>query len=104
MCPLDPALLAPPYKRFRVSPELADAYMHLFVNRPEYSIQAAQPMMNGKVGWYLARDRNTREPNDSTMPLSVLTWTASTPSISIQSIRGHSARSGLRSMRTMTAA
>jgi hypothetical protein len=38
MCPLDPALLAPPYKRFRVSPELADAYMHLFVNRPEYSI------------------------------------------------------------------
>ncbi len=62
MCPLDPALLAPPYKRFRVSPELADAYMHLFVNRLEYSIQAAQPMMNGKVGWYLARDRNTREP------------------------------------------
>ena len=62
MCPLDPALLAPPYKRFLVSPELADAYMHLFVNRLEYSIQAAQPMMNGKVGWYLARDRNTREP------------------------------------------
>jgi hypothetical protein len=62
MCPLDPALLAPPYKRFRVSPELADVYMQLFVNRLEYSIQAAQPMMNGKVGWYLARDRNTREP------------------------------------------
>ena len=61
MCPLDPALLAPPYKHFRVSPALADDYMHLFVNRPEYSIQAAQPMMNGKVGWYLARDRNTRE-------------------------------------------
>jgi hypothetical protein len=36
--------------------------MQLFVNRLEYSIQAAQPMMNGKVGWYLARDRNTREP------------------------------------------
>ena len=59
MCPLDPALLAPPYKRFRVSRELADDYIRLFVNRAEYSLQATKPMLSGKVGWYLARDRHT---------------------------------------------
>jgi hypothetical protein len=62
MCPLDPALLAPPYKRFRVSRELADQYIQLFVNRPEYSMQASKPMMNGRIGWYLARDRNSGQP------------------------------------------
>jgi hypothetical protein len=104
MCPLDPALLAPPYKRFRVSPELADAYMQLFVNRLEYSIQAAQPMMNGKVGWYLARDRNTREPKllDNA---TVRAHMDGEHTINLYSIlRGHSARSGWRSTRTMTAA
>lgn len=62
MCPLDPALLAPPYKRFRVSRALADDYMELFINRREYSIQATKPMMNGKIGWYLARHYKTKEP------------------------------------------
>ena len=56
MCPLDPALLAPPYARFNVRPELADDYIHLFVNRKDYSIQADRLMMNGKVGWYLAQN------------------------------------------------
>ena len=62
MCPLDPALLAPPYKRFRVSRALADDYIELFINRHEYSIQATKPMMNGKIGWYLARHYKTKEP------------------------------------------
>ncbi|HTF63441.1 MAG TPA: hypothetical protein VK638_12115 [Edaphobacter sp.] len=62
MCPFDPALLAPPYKRFRVSRALADDYIELFLNRREYSIQATKPMMNGKIGWYLARQYKTKEP------------------------------------------
>jgi hypothetical protein len=62
MCPLDPALLAPPYKRFRVSRALADDYIELFINRREYSIQATKPMTNGKIGWYLARHYKTKEP------------------------------------------
>ncbi len=59
MCPLDPALLAPPYARFNVRPELADDYIHLFVNRREYSLQADHLMMNGKVGWYMAQEYTT---------------------------------------------
>ena len=62
MSPLDPALLAPPYKHFQVSRALADDYIELFVNRREYSIQATKPMMNGKIGWYLARHYKTKEP------------------------------------------
>ena len=62
MSPLDPALLAPPYKHFRVSRALADDYIELFINRHEYSIQATKPMMNGKIGWYLARHYKTKEP------------------------------------------
>jgi hypothetical protein len=61
MAPLNPAQLAPPYARFRVSLELAEQYYQLFVNRPIYSLQATRPMMGGKVGWYLARDQKTRE-------------------------------------------
>lgn len=61
MAPLDPARLAPPYARFRVSLELAQQYYRLFVNRPIYSLQATRLMVGGKVGWYLARDYKSRE-------------------------------------------
>ena len=65
MSPLDPALLAPPIKRFRVSEELAQQYIDLFVNRPKYTLQAQWPMMNGKVNWFVAyegKDPVTRKP------------------------------------------
>src|SRR5260370_151142 len=60
MAPLDAALLAPPYERFKVSLDLAQEYYRLFVNRPIYSLQAERPVIGGKCAWYLARDFKTR--------------------------------------------
>jgi hypothetical protein len=65
MAPLDAALLAPPFKRFHVSLELAQQYHEIFVNRQKYTLQAQRPMMNGKVNWYVAyigKDPATRIP------------------------------------------
>jgi hypothetical protein len=61
MAPLDAAQLAPPFKRFQVSAELADRYIELFVNRTRYTLQSERPLMGGKVNWFLARERDTRE-------------------------------------------
>jgi len=60
MAPLDAALLAPPYERFKVSLDLAQEYYRLFVNRPIYSLQAERSVIGGKCAWYLARDFKTR--------------------------------------------
>lgn len=50
------------YLKFRVSRETANDFMHLFVNRLAYGVQAARPLPNGSVPYYLARDWLTKAP------------------------------------------
>jgi hypothetical protein len=50
------------YARFDVSRETASDFMRLFVNRRAYGVQAAHPLPNGSVPYYLARDWQTKEP------------------------------------------
>jgi hypothetical protein len=50
------------YLRFRVSRKTANDFMHLFVNRLAYGMQATKPLPNGSVPYYLARDRLTKAP------------------------------------------
>ncbi len=50
------------YLKFRVSRETANDFMHLFVNRLAYGMQATKPLPNGSVPYYLARDWLTKAP------------------------------------------
>jgi hypothetical protein len=50
------------YLKFRVSRETANDFIHLFVNRLAYGMQATRPLPNGSVPYYLARDRLTKAP------------------------------------------
>jgi hypothetical protein len=50
------------YARFNVSRETASDFMRLFVNRRAYGVQAFRSLSNGSVPYYLARDRQTKEP------------------------------------------
>lgn len=50
------------YAKFCVSRETANAFIHLFVNRRAYAIQADRPLPNGTVPYYPARDWKTKEP------------------------------------------
>jgi hypothetical protein len=50
------------YSHFCVSRQTADEFIKLFANRRAYGIQAAQPLPNGSVPYYLARDWQTKEP------------------------------------------
>jgi hypothetical protein len=50
------------YARFNVSRETASVFMRLFVNRRAYGVQAFRSLSNGSVPYYLARDRQTKEP------------------------------------------
>jgi hypothetical protein len=50
------------YLKFRVSRETANDFIHLFVNRLAYGIQATKPLPNGSVPYYLARDWLTKTP------------------------------------------
>jgi hypothetical protein len=50
------------YARFDVSQETATNFMRLFVNRRAYGIQAVRLLPNGSVPYFLARDRQTKEP------------------------------------------
>ena len=50
------------YARFNVSRETATNFMRLFVNRRAYGMQAARPLPNGSVPYYLARDWQTKKP------------------------------------------
>jgi len=50
------------YARFDVSRETASNFMRLFVNRRAYGVQAFRSLSNGSVPYYLARDRQTKEP------------------------------------------
>jgi hypothetical protein len=45
-----------------VSRETATNFMRLFVNRRAYGMQAARPLPNGSVPYYLARDWQTKKP------------------------------------------
>jgi len=48
--------------KFCVSRETANNFIHLFVNRRAYGMQATQPLPNGSVPYYLARDWQTKQP------------------------------------------
>jgi hypothetical protein len=61
------------YTTFCVSRETADRFIKLFVNRRAYGMQAARPLPNGSVPYYLARDWQTKSRN-----LSTPTWCACT--------------------------
>ena len=50
------------YLKFRVSRETANDFIHLFVNRLAYGVQATKPLPNGSVPYYLARDWLTKAP------------------------------------------
>jgi hypothetical protein len=50
------------YSKFCVSRETANDFIHLFVNRHAYGIQATRPLPNGSVPYYQARDWQTRAP------------------------------------------
>jgi hypothetical protein len=50
------------YDTFCVGRETANNFIRLFVNRRAYGIQAAKPLPNGKVPYFLARDWKTKEP------------------------------------------
>ncbi len=50
------------YTTFCVSRETADRFIKLFVNRRAYGMQAARPLPNGSVPYYLARDWQTKKP------------------------------------------
>ena len=50
------------YLKFRVSRESANDFIHLFVNRLAYGVQATKPLANGSVPYYLARDWLTKAP------------------------------------------
>jgi len=50
------------YLKFRVSRETANDFIRLFVNRRAYGVQAAKPLLNGSVPYYLARDWLTKAP------------------------------------------
>jgi hypothetical protein len=50
------------YLKFRVSRETANDFIRLFVNRLAYGVQAAKPLPNGSVPYYLARDWLTKAP------------------------------------------
>jgi hypothetical protein len=50
------------YAKFCVSGETATNFMHLFVNRRAYAIQAERPLPNGSVPYYPARDWTTKQP------------------------------------------
>lgn len=50
------------YAKFCVSRETANVFIHLFVNRRAYAIQADRPLPNGTVPYYPARDWKTKEP------------------------------------------
>jgi hypothetical protein len=50
------------YDTFCVSRDTANNFIRLFVNRRAYGIQAAKPLPNGKVPYFLARDWKTKEP------------------------------------------
>jgi hypothetical protein len=50
------------YSTFCVSRETADRFIKLFVNRRAYGMQAARPLPNGSVPYYLARDWPTKKP------------------------------------------
>lgn len=50
------------YAKFNVNRGTANDFIGLLVNRRAYSIQAHQPLPNGKVPYYLARDWKTKEP------------------------------------------
>jgi hypothetical protein len=50
------------YTTFCVSRETADRFIKLFVNRRAYGMQAAHPLPNGSVPYYLARDWQTKKP------------------------------------------
>jgi hypothetical protein len=50
------------YLKFSVSRKTADDFMRLFVNRLAYGVQAARPLPNGSVPYYLARDWLTKAP------------------------------------------
>jgi hypothetical protein len=50
------------YAKFCVSRETATNFMHLFVNRRAYAIQAERPLPNGSVPYYQARDWTTKQP------------------------------------------
>jgi hypothetical protein len=50
------------YARLDVSRETASNFMRLFVNRRAYGVQAFRSLSNGSVPYYLARDRQTKEP------------------------------------------
>jgi hypothetical protein len=50
------------YSKFCVSRETANNFMRLFVNRRAYGMQATQPLPNGSVPYYLARDWRTKAP------------------------------------------
>jgi hypothetical protein len=50
------------YLKFRVSRETANDFLRLFVNRLAYGVQAAKPLLNGSVPYYLARDWLTKAP------------------------------------------
>jgi hypothetical protein len=50
------------YLKFRVSRETANDFVRLFVNRLAYGLQAARPLPNGSVPYYLARDWLTKAP------------------------------------------
>jgi hypothetical protein len=50
------------YAKFCVSRDMAMNFMQLFVNRRAYGMQASQPLPNGSVPYYLARDWHTKQP------------------------------------------
>jgi hypothetical protein len=50
------------YDTFCVGRDTANNFIRLFVNRRAYGIQAAKPLPNGKVPYFLARDWKTKEP------------------------------------------
>ena len=50
------------FARFDVSQETASDFMRLFVNRRAYGMQAVRSLPNGSVPYFLARDRQTKEP------------------------------------------
>jgi hypothetical protein len=48
--------------KFCVSRMTANDFLRLFVNRLAYGVQAAKPLPNGSVPYYLARDWLTKAP------------------------------------------
>jgi hypothetical protein len=54
------------YQKFWVSLDTGNDFMRLFVNRNVYGVQAINPLPNGSVPYFLARDRVTMSP----MPLN----------------------------------